>query len=47
MRSAIGAKALMDGVIVTAAHDEFRGMELSGVQEFMGAGVVVVDVGDD
>ncbi len=37
----------MDGVIVTVAHDEFRGMGLSGVQEFMDEGAVRVDVGDD
>ena len=37
----------MDGVIVTVAHDEFRGMGVSGVSGFLGAGAVVVDVGDD
>jgi len=41
MRSAIGAKALMDGVIVAVAHDEFLEMGLSGVTGFLGAGVVV------
>ncbi len=40
-----GAKALMDGVIIAVAHDEFRGMGLSGVSGFLGAGAVVVDVG--
>ena len=30
------------GVIVTVAHDEFRGLGLSGVGEFLGAGAVVV-----
>jgi hypothetical protein len=30
----------MDGVIVTVVHDEFRGMGLSGVGGFLGAGVV-------
>ena len=34
----------MDGVIVTVVHDEFRGMGLSGVSGFVGAGAVVVDV---
>ena len=34
----------MDGVIVTVVHDEFRGMGLSGVGEFLGAGAVLVDV---
>ncbi|MEA1944285.1 MAG: hypothetical protein U9N07_02950 [Euryarchaeota archaeon] len=34
----------MDGVIVTVVHDEFRGMGLSGVSGFLGAGAVVVDV---
>jgi hypothetical protein len=33
----------MDGVIVAVAHDEFRGMGLSGVRGFLGAGAVVVD----
>jgi len=44
MRGAIGAKALMDGVIVAVAHEEFRGMGLSGVLEFLDEGAVVVDV---
>ena len=35
--------AKMDGVIVAVAHDEFRGMGLSGVRGFLGAGAVVVD----
>ena len=35
--------AKMDGVIVAVAHDEFRGMGLSGVSEFLGEGAVVVD----
>ena len=39
-----GANALMGGAIVTGIHDEFRGMGLSGVQELLGAGAVVVDV---
>jgi len=30
----------MDGVIVTGVHDEFRGMGLSGVQEFMDEGAI-------
>ena len=34
----------MDGVIVAVAHDEFRGMGLSGVSGFLGEGAVVVDV---
>ena len=34
----------VDGVIVAVAHDEFRGMGLSGVSGFLGAGAVVVDV---
>jgi hypothetical protein len=34
----------MDGVIVAVVHDEFRGMGLSGVSGFLGAGAVVVDV---
>ena len=38
-----GAKALMDGVMVAVAHDEFRGMGLSGVSRFLGAGAVVVE----
>ena len=29
MRGAIGAKALMDGMIVAVVHDEFRGMGLN------------------
>ena len=33
----------MDGVIVTVVHDEFRGMGLSGVREFMDEGAVVHD----
>ena len=33
--------AKMDGVAV--AHDEFRGMGLSGVSRFLGAGAVVVE----
>ncbi|CAD6490180.1 MAG: hypothetical protein KFBDDELM_00058 [Candidatus Argoarchaeum ethanivorans] len=37
----------VDGVIVTVAHDEFRGMGLSGVSGFLGAGEVVVDVRGD
>jgi len=35
--------AKMDGAIVTVMHDEFRGMGLSGVSGFLGAGAVVVD----
>ena len=38
------ASAEMDGVIVAVTHDEFRGMGLSGVREFMDEGAVVVDV---
>jgi UDP-N-acetyl-D-mannosaminuronate dehydrogenase len=34
----------VDGVIVTAAHDEFRGMGLSGVSGVLGDRAVVVDV---
>ena len=30
----------MDGAIVAVAHDEFRGMGLSGVLGFVGAGAV-------
>ena len=30
-------------MIVTVVHDEFRGMGLSGVSGFLGAGAVVVD----
>jgi len=41
MRRAIGAKALMDGVIVAVVHDEFRGMGLSGVSGFLDAEAVV------
>ena len=44
MRSAIGASAMMDGVIVTVVHGEFRGMGLSGVWKFMDEGAAVVDV---
>jgi len=44
MRRAIGAKALMDGVIVAVAHDEFRGMGLRGFAGIMDEGAVVVDV---
>ena len=33
-----GANALMDGAIVAVVHDEFRGMGLSGVQEFLEGG---------
>ena len=32
----------MGGAIVAVAHDEFRGMGLSGVGRFLGAGAVVV-----
>ena len=42
-----GAKVLMDGVVVAVAHDEFRGMGLSGVSGVLGAGAVRVDEGDD
>ena len=38
MRRAIGAKALMDGVIVAVVHDKFWGMGLSGVREFLEEG---------
>ncbi len=31
MRGAIGAKALMDGVIVAVAHEEFRRMGMENV----------------
>jgi len=31
-------------VIVAVVHDEFRGIGLSGVSGFLGAGAVVVDV---
>ncbi|MEA2003697.1 MAG: hypothetical protein U9O53_01925 [archaeon] len=34
----------MDGVIVAVVHDEFRGMGLSGVRQFLDEGAVVVDV---
>jgi len=34
----------VDGVIVTVAHDEFRGMGLSGVSGFLDEGAVLVDV---
>ena len=44
MRGAIGAKALMDGVVVAVVHDEFRVMGLSGVLEFLDEGAVVVGV---
>ena len=36
--------AKMDGAIMAVVHDEFRGMGLSGVREFMDGGAVVVDV---
>ena len=36
----------MDGAIVAVMHDELRGMGLSGVSGFLGAGAVRVDVGD-
>ena len=29
---------------MAVVHDKFRGMGLSGVREFLGAGAVVVDV---
>ena len=45
MQGASGAKALMDGVIAAVAHDEFRGMGLSGVRRFVDEGAVLVDVG--
>ena len=32
----------MDGAIVAVVHDEFRGMGLSGIRGFLGAGAVVV-----
>ena len=35
---------MMDGVIVTVVHGEFRGMGLSGVWKFMDEGAAVVDV---
>ena len=34
----------MDGVIVAVAHDEFRGMGLSGVSGVLGEEAVMVDV---
>jgi UDP-N-acetyl-D-mannosaminuronate dehydrogenase len=34
----------MDGVIMAVAHDEFRGMGLSGMRRFLGKGAVVVEV---
>ena len=37
----------MDGVIVAVAHDEFRGMGLSSVREFLDEGAGRVDVGGD
>ena len=40
MRGVIGAKALMEGVIVAVVHEEFRGMGLSGVSGFMAEWVV-------
>jgi hypothetical protein len=40
VRALEGVDAKMDGVIVTVVHDEFRGMGLSGVGGFLGAGVV-------
>jgi len=33
-----GASAQMDGVIMAVAHDEFRGMGISDVSGFLGAG---------
>ncbi len=36
--------AKMDGVIMAVAHDEFRGMGLSGMRRFLGKGAVVVEV---
>ena len=42
MRGDSGVSAKMDGVIVAAAHDEFRGMGVGNVRGF--AGAVVVDV---
>jgi len=38
MRRAVGAKALMDGVIVAVAHGEVRGMGLRGFVEVYGWG---------
>ena len=35
----------MDGVIVAVAHDEFRGMGLSGVSGFVDEGAVLVNEG--
>ena len=44
--SAIGASAMVDGVIVTVVHDEFRGAGLSDMAWFMAMGEtpVLVDV---
>ena len=36
--------AKMDGVIVTVVHDEFRGMGVEDLREFVGEGAVVVGV---
>ena len=41
MQSAIGASAKMDGVVVTVAHDEFRGMGFEDLRGFMDAKVQV------
>jgi len=40
MQGAIGANALMDGVIVAVVHDKFRGMGLRGFVEVYGWGAV-------
>ena len=44
MRGAIGAKALMDGVIVAVVHEEFMRMGVEYVRGFMGDKLVLVDV---
>jgi hypothetical protein len=38
VRALDGVDAEMGGAIVAVAHDEFRGMGLSGVSGFLGAG---------
>ena len=40
IRDAIEASAELDGGIVAVVHDEFRGMGLSGVREFMDEGAI-------
>jgi len=44
MRRAIGAKALMDGVIVAVAHDEFKRIKLEDLTRMTDDGPALIDI---